>query len=92
VAQNESAPRLDRRHFLKVAVAPAIVAPAKSGSEPEFAASTRPSGSDEPGRKERAMSTGGFSRSRLEGINEVMADYVKRGDLPGARFPAQPAG
>ena len=29
------------------------------------------------------MSTGGFSRSRLDRMHEVMAGYVKRGDMPG---------
>jgi len=62
VPNKESRPRLDRRDFLKVATVPAIVAPAKFTAQPIFAASTRPSRSDEPGRKEREMSAGGFSQ------------------------------
>src|SRR5205809_752415 len=29
------------------------------------------------------MNTGGFSKDRLRRMNEVMAGYVKRGDVPG---------
>ena len=72
VAQNDCRPRIKRREFLQLATAAAIVAPAG------FIA--------QPARKERAMSSGGFSQSRLELMHEVMSGYVKRGDLPGLVF------
>jgi CubicO group peptidase (beta-lactamase class C family) len=39
--------------------------------------------SDETGRKERAMSTGGLSKARLGRMHEVMAGHVERGAVPG---------
>src|SRR6266850_1133121 len=43
----------------------------------------RPSRSDETGRREQAMSTGGLSQARLSHMYDVMAGYVERGEVPG---------
>ncbi len=86
MVNNVSRHGLDRRDFLKVVMVPAIVAPAHLIAPPLFAASGRPSRSDEPGRKGREMTAGGFSQSRLDRMHDVMAGYVKRGDVPGLVF------
>jgi hypothetical protein len=83
VTTNSSRLRIQRREFLKAAMAGAIVAPAELITKPILTASARSASSDEPERKERAMRTGGFSRSRLDRMHEVMTGYVKRGELPG---------
>ncbi len=75
---------VDRRGFMKLATAAGIVAPADFMAQPTFAAtSSRPARTDEPAPKERAMGIGGFSTSRLDRMHDVMAGYVKRGDMPG---------
>src|SRR5437868_5127292 len=38
---------------------------------------------DEAERRKQVMSTGGLSRARLSRMHEVMAGYVKRGEVPG---------
>jgi len=39
--------------------------------------------SDEPGRKEQAIRTGGLSKARLGRMQDVMAGHVERGAVPG---------
>jgi CubicO group peptidase (beta-lactamase class C family) len=83
VPRNGSRLPLDRREFLKVATAAAIVAPGDAPAPANFISPNRTLTSDETERKDRPMSNGGFSPSRLELMREVMAGYVKRGDMPG---------
>jgi CubicO group peptidase (beta-lactamase class C family) len=35
------------------------------------------------GSREQAMSSGGFSKARLDRMHEVMAGYIQKGDVPG---------
>jgi CubicO group peptidase (beta-lactamase class C family) len=73
-----------RRTFLKTAAASAaLVAPATVVAQSPEAAPSRPSRSDETGRREQAMSTGALSRAQLGRMHEVLADHVERGDVPG---------
>jgi CubicO group peptidase (beta-lactamase class C family) len=83
VAANESRSGLDRRSFMKLAGAATAVATGELVAQPLEGAPIRKSRSDDTRRKGRAMSTGGFSRSRLALLHDVMAAYVKRGDMPG---------
>src|SRR5262249_49351811 len=39
--------------------------------------------SNEMGRREQTMSTGGLSKARSGRMHDVMAGYVERGDVPG---------
>jgi CubicO group peptidase (beta-lactamase class C family) len=83
VSKNESRLPLDRRDFLKVAAAGVIVAPGDASARPVTTSSTSTSSWGENERKDGPMSAGGFSQSRLELMHDVMASYVKRGDVPG---------
>jgi CubicO group peptidase (beta-lactamase class C family) len=57
----------DRRTFLKTAASAALVAPATVVAQSPEAAPSRPSRSDETGRREQAMSAGALSRAQLAG-------------------------
>jgi CubicO group peptidase (beta-lactamase class C family) len=74
VPRNENPLAPGRRDFLKVGAASAIVAPGEV---------VLPRAADVRTQKDNPMTTGGFSQSRLERMHILMADYVKRGDLPG---------
>jgi CubicO group peptidase (beta-lactamase class C family) len=75
---------LDRRKFLKAAVAsPVLVAPAALTAPITEVALREESRLGEAGRKEKAMGTGGLSKARLSRVHDVMAGYVERGDVPG---------
>ncbi len=75
---------LDRRTLLKVAAASAaLVAPAAAAAQSPEGVSSEPSSSDETGGREQAMSTGGFSKARLERMHDVMAGHVASGRVPG---------
>jgi CubicO group peptidase (beta-lactamase class C family) len=73
--------RLGRRTLLKTVAAAALVAPATAVAQSP--AATRVSGSNDTGRREQAMSTGGLSKARLGRMRDVMFAHVARGQVPG---------
>jgi CubicO group peptidase (beta-lactamase class C family) len=74
---------LGRRTLLKTAAAAALVAPATAVAQSPDAPATRASGSNDIGRREQAMSTGGLSKARLGRMHDVMFAHVARGQVPG---------
>jgi len=75
---------LDRRTFLKTTGAsPVLIAPATLDARLPDAVPDWPSSSDQTARKKQAMTTGGLSKARLGRMQDVMAGYVERGDVPG---------
>src|SRR5437773_9952887 len=74
----------DRRTFLKTAAAsPALAASAILGAQSTEAARRGPSKALDTGRRDLAMSKGGFSKARLGRMHDVMAGHVARGRVPG---------
>jgi CubicO group peptidase (beta-lactamase class C family) len=87
---------VDRRKHLKLTAlaggavlasgSPGYAAPATGGETPDLQkgpGSPLWSRSDEMGRREQAIGTGGLSKARLGRLHDVMAGYVARGDVPG---------
>jgi len=73
-----------RRTLLKtaaMATAGAAVPCDASASKVKPALMSTPS--QQVGRREHAMSTGGLSIGRLDRMHNVMAGYVERGEVPG---------
>jgi CubicO group peptidase (beta-lactamase class C family) len=69
---------VDRRRLLAGAAASATLVPVAALAQ---STQTDPSGPEET--VEQAMSTGGLSKARLKLMHNVMAEHVKRGQVPG---------
>jgi len=77
----EEASGLGRRALLKaVAASAALLAPAAAAAQDAAPGRPRP---DDTGRRERAMTTGGFSKARLARMHEIMAGHIANGRVPG---------
>ena len=75
---------LDRRMFLKTAAASAAaVAPAAVALQVPKAEARRPSKSGDTAGRERTLSSGRLSKTRLGRMHEVMSGYIDRGEVPG---------
>jgi len=75
---------LDRRMFLKTAAASAAaVSPTAVALQLPKAEPRQPSKSGDTGGRERTLSSGRLSRTRLGRMHEVMSGYIDRGEVPG---------
>ena len=76
---------LSRRAFLQAgAMAITATGLASAGNDSKGGETMKTtSRSDEPGRKEQAIRTGGLSKARLGRMQDVMAGHVERGAVPG---------
>ena len=79
-----SASGLDRRALLVTAAASAaLAAPAAAEAQAPEVTPKPPAKSKETRGRERAMSTGGFSKARLDRMHDALAGHVARGQVPG---------